>query len=78
MSPFLHSGLAALRRRTREKILVASLSRLSDHLLADAGFRRDQLQPDGIRDLDVQVPRRPEPRRPLRRAVVRPSLQGCG
>ena len=78
MSSFLHSGLATLRRHYREKILVVTLSRLNDHLLADIGLRRDQLQPDGIHDLDVQVPRRPAPRRPARRTVVRPSLQGCG
>lgn len=75
---FLHAGLAALRRHYRETILVATLSRLNDHLLADIGLRRDQLQPDGIHGLDVEVPRRPEPRQPVRRTVVRPSLQGCG
>ena len=70
----------AERRRWREALLVTYLLRLSDHQLADIGLRRDQLQPDGIRDLDLP-PLRPKraPARPaLRRGAIRPSLQGCG
>lgn len=79
MSTILTRTLATFRRRYREKQLVTTLLSLDDHLLADAGFRRDQLQPDGIRELDALPRPRPMARRPARRAApVRPFLQGCG
>ncbi len=58
---------------------VDKLARLSDHLLADIGLRRDQL--DSLRYTPpTAAPRAPERRAPAERrlGVVRPSLEGCG
>jgi uncharacterized protein YjiS (DUF1127 family) len=80
MDSMLLNWWAAALRRQREKVLVSQLLLLNDHLLADIGLRRDQLQPDGIHALDVAPP--PET---VRQRVVRspgrafaPHLQGCG
>ncbi len=78
MMTVLHSWLNAARRRHREKALVGRLLKLNDHLLQDIGLRRDQLQPDGIRELDVAPLRTSARRAPIRRPLRYPSLQGCG
>ena len=58
---------------------VDKLARLSDHLLADIGLRRDQL--DALRCEPVRLTLA-EPRVPAGRGqgkvALRPHLQGCG
>ena len=78
MRAVLRLLLYELRRRRREKLFISEALRLNDHLLEDIGLRRDQLQPDGIHELD-SPPRPRAARQPtVRRGVIAPALQGCG
>ena len=70
--------LRAVLETQQRAELVVRLSRMDDHLLADIGLRRDQLESV------ILLPAASTPVRAQRREAAsrqgasRPSLQGCG
>ncbi|MCW6508506.1 DUF1127 domain-containing protein [Lichenifustis flavocetrariae] len=66
-------------RLHQERQLVRRLLLLDDHLLKDLGLRREQLQPDGIHQVDVAPATAVwRARHQTRAGMTRTSLQGCG
>jgi uncharacterized protein YjiS (DUF1127 family) len=72
MFDFLAQVLDDLARGRRRQASIRELDKLSDHLLADVGLRRDQLP-----TLALELADEKERDRALA-AVFRPELQPCG
>jgi uncharacterized protein YjiS (DUF1127 family) len=72
MFDFLAQGLGDLSRERRRQAAVRELDKLSDHLLADIGLRREQLPTLTLELADE------EERDRSRATAFRPELQPCG
>ncbi len=72
MFAFMKQALSELSTEWRRQAAICELDKLSDHLLADIGLRRDQLP-------TVALEMATSEHRPLAPAsVYRPELQPCG
>jgi uncharacterized protein YjiS (DUF1127 family) len=74
MFGFLAQVLDDLARERRRQAAICELNKLSDHLLADIGLRREQL-PTVALDFAVEEARAPAP---ASVASVHPELLPCG
>jgi uncharacterized protein YjiS (DUF1127 family) len=72
MFEFMKQALNGLATEWRRQAAIRELNKLSDHLLADVGLRRDQL-PTAALELTSEKERL---RAPM--PAYRPELQPCG
>lgn len=71
MFGFVLQALREIAKERQRQTAIGELNKLSDHLLADIGFRRDQLPAFVLELAD-------EEERGALAPVFRPELQPCG